>query len=1250
MSKAFNRLSSFFLVLWLTFGFAQTASADVLDDIQPGHWFRVANSDLDQMNPCPPDNCAWSGSGFKGIILAWSGAAFDTSRDRLIIFGGGHGDYFGNDVYAFDVDTRQWESVSPPSTNVGGSEPSGLYPDGTPRSRHTYNSLEYSPELDSLLAIGAPGTAPQSTTGDSFVHKLNMSGSPEWTRARNVPANGTRFGITVRDPDTGYIWYQASGSGQLARFDPADNSWQTYGSRPMNIYASGAYDPVRKQILVLGGNSNGNAMVWDVSGNTPTVSNLLNNSTFNNTNSFSVHTRQAPGLAYDAVSDRFVLWDGGASVFTINPDTFAIERRTPTSGNPVTPTQANPQGTYGRFRYIPSRNLFIVVNETDEDVYFYRLGAGSGTPSAPSVNISASPNTVGTGGNATLNWSSTNATSCTASGAWSGSRDTSGSLNLTNITANATYSLSCTGAGGTAQDSATITVSAGAAPTVSLTASSSSVLSGGSVVLDWSSTDADSCTASGDWSGNRPVSGSVSVGPLTTQSQFVLTCTNANGTGSDVANVSVTTPPSDDYDILQSDTGAHQNNFAIDGATVSGLVFPFIVPDTGIDQVRFFVDSPAATGTPHNVEFVAPYDLGGGLGYQTSQLSNGQHSFTGQLFLTGGGTQLVTVNFNVQNGSTAPEPNVTLQASPVSIPFGGFSTLQWSTTDATSCEASGAWNGSRGLSGSASVGPLTDDSNFILVCSGPGGSDTASVTVLVAAAPAPTVNVTATPSSVAFNGASQISWTTANATECTASGAWSGSRATSGSASVGPLQQDSDYTLTCNGPGGQSSDTASVSVAAAPAPSISINAAPNPVDFNGAVNLTWAVTNANSCSATGDWLGLRPVSGELVLGPLTSDRTYGLTCTGDGGTRSQSVNVAVNDAPAPTLTFSANPTSVAFEGQSILTWSTTNATSCAASGSWSGARATSGTSATGPLTEDVTYTLTCIGVGGSVTRSASVAVAPPAAPVITFAASAATVDFNGAATLTWSVVNATSCIASGGWSGNRGLSGSTTVGPLQEDTDFVLSCSGVGGTSSETVTVNVNDPAPTVSLVAVPDSIVSGGVSVLTWTSTNATSCNANGDWSGVRPTSGTATVGPLNEDSTFTLNCVGSGGSSGATETISVAAAGVASLSLQALPQTVTSGGTSVLSWSSDNVDSCTASGAWSGSRGPNGTETIGPITANSTFTLSCTGVGGNVTRSTTVTIQTPAPTVIVNATPSGRRFRWQRYRGLERDQRDVL
>jgi len=58
---------------------------------------------------------------------------------------------------------------------------------------------------------------------------------------------------------------------------------------------------------------------------------------------------------------------------------------------------------------------------------------------------------------ATLRWTSTNATSCQASGAWSGSRSTSGSEQAGNFTGSRTYTIVCSGSGGSASDSVTIT-------------------------------------------------------------------------------------------------------------------------------------------------------------------------------------------------------------------------------------------------------------------------------------------------------------------------------------------------------------------------------------------------------------------------------------------------------------------------------------------------------------------------------------------------------------------------------------------------------------------------------------------------------------------------------------------------------------------------------------------------------------------------------------------------------------------------
>ena len=73
------------------------------------------------------------------------------------------------------------------------------------------------------------------------------------------------------------------------------------------------------------------------------------------------------------------------------------------------------------------------------------------------VNIAANPASITSGSSSTLTWSSTNANSCTASGGWSGTKATSGTQAVS-PTATTTYTLSCTGSGGTASQSTTVTV------------------------------------------------------------------------------------------------------------------------------------------------------------------------------------------------------------------------------------------------------------------------------------------------------------------------------------------------------------------------------------------------------------------------------------------------------------------------------------------------------------------------------------------------------------------------------------------------------------------------------------------------------------------------------------------------------------------------------------------------------------------------------------------------------------------------
>ena len=96
------------------------------------------------------------------------------------------------------------------------------------------------------------------------------------------------------------------------------------------------------------------------------------------------------------------------------------------------------------------------------------------------------------------------------------------------------------------------------------------------------------------------------------------------------------------------------------------------------------------------------------------------------------------------------------------------------------------------------------------------------------------------------------------------------------------------------------------------------------------------------------------------------------SCGGGGGGGGEA---PTPPTPAPGISFSATPTSVLLNNTSTFSWSTTNATSCTASGSnnWTGTKATSGTEDVSiDIAGNTVYTLSCSGAGG--TRNASVTV------------------------------------------------------------------------------------------------------------------------------------------------------------------------------------------------------------------------------------------------------------------------------------
>ena len=82
-----------------------------------------------------------------------------------------------------------------------------------------------------------------------------------------------------------------------------------------------------------------------------------------------------------------------------------------------------------------------------------------------------------------------------------------------------------------------------------------------------------------------------------------------------------------------------------------------------------------------------------------------------------------------------------------------------------------------------------------------------------------------------------------------------------------------------------------------------------------------------------------------------------------------------------------------------------------------------------------------------------------------------------------------------------------------------------------------------------------------------------------------------------------------------------VPTLSFSVSRANITEGESTMLLWTSTDADSCTASGGWSGNKSTLNSESVSP-NVDTTYTLACTGAGGSVNKSVSVTVEASLPT----------------------------
>lgn len=353
--------------------------ADAIDDIPPGHWYEIPNSVLENTPDVVPNPIPAGSTGIKSVTNSWNGGVFDTKRNRLVIWGGGHTNYSGNEIYAFDLDTLQWERLSDPSSLSGWTDGDVVYSDGRPVSRHTYNYLEYIPPPYDKFFVGGGAALYLDSWNDVNTYYFDFN-TNEWETLTEPTPNFGIGAIAVTDPVTKQVWFHGAGQGSyLSMFDPKSEKWTLRGTKNGGWVAyrwSAAIDPIRRKLVAIG--NSGKVYVWDL-----TKSGDIAYYRLETTGDTEILLEDSPGFAFDPVSQQLVAWSGGANIYTLNLDTATWSRISPAATNTTIPTDATATGIFGRFRYVPDKNVFIAVNATYESVYVYRLTSPLSSPSVP---------------------------------------------------------------------------------------------------------------------------------------------------------------------------------------------------------------------------------------------------------------------------------------------------------------------------------------------------------------------------------------------------------------------------------------------------------------------------------------------------------------------------------------------------------------------------------------------------------------------------------------------------------------------------------------------------------------------------------------------------------------------------------------------------------------------------------------------------------------------------------------------------
>lgn len=348
----------------------------------PLGWTQLPNTAYN--NVCPPDfynNQPYAFASQCWRLIVWGGAVADTLRNRLLIWGGGHDNYYGNEIYALNLNAKpatMTRLTNPsPIVPVGGAVCPSALSDGNPDARETQNNIAYVANLDLMFSFnGALACGNGDHLNDTWI--LNTA-TMQWQNMNptNGPITSTTYGqyfaVTGYDPSNQAIYLQWSDA--FFEYAYANNTYTLLanGTSHLPVYATGAVDPKRQKLFAMGPEFQSTVPQIYMIDLTGAGSYSSVNITAQVTGCNALASAPYPGFVYDSALDKIVGWPNqGNTVYIFDPATLTCTQQTYPNG-PVNTPESITQGTFGRFQYFPALDAFAVVNAGDDNAYILRI-------------------------------------------------------------------------------------------------------------------------------------------------------------------------------------------------------------------------------------------------------------------------------------------------------------------------------------------------------------------------------------------------------------------------------------------------------------------------------------------------------------------------------------------------------------------------------------------------------------------------------------------------------------------------------------------------------------------------------------------------------------------------------------------------------------------------------------------------------------------------------------------------------------